>query len=89
MNNVSGPLIEGTTTVSPETASPADEDYVLDDSLSEFQDLIGTNDIKPKIDSGIGLEELAEWCRANNVPANIALDLMKRAVESGEAFIIY
>ena len=68
--------------IASETASPADEDY-------EFQDIVGTNDIKPKIDRGIGLEELAEWCKANNVPHEIALDLMKRAVESEECFIIY
>lgn len=69
----------------PETHSPFPElaeDY-------EFQELIGTDDIKAKVDAGINLAELADWCKANNVPTEIALDLMKRAVESNEAFIIY
>lgn len=82
MSHGSGPLVEPNTPVTSETASPLDEDY-------EFQTLVGTDDIKEKIDSGIGLSELAEWCHTNNVPAHIMIDMMKRAIDSGESFIIY
>ncbi len=76
------PPLDQEKAIGTETESPGDED-------TEFKLLVGSNNITERIDSGIGLEELAEWCKDNNVPGDIAVNLMQRAVESGEAFIIY
>lgn len=82
MSSSCGTQLEANTTVTAETDPSFLEDY-------EFTDIVGANNITAKIDSGIGLEELADWCDSNRVPRGIALDLMKRAVESNESFIIY